>query len=223
MQQPSLSIEHPQFTDLATFALDLTQAYTCWHAPGTGEDVFSYFARIPRYTGDEHNLRATLIRELLIPVFHYVPEQIEYESKERFDLVLHSLNQRDRRRIAIIETKSSSVRNLAAIRRGRETPVEQLERYLSQAGLYLGVLTNGDEWHLFDFAVGREPLASFSLLQLATLLQGASTKDSVEQRLASQPLLKQALAVRMWPMRSIDLKCVAAGMLHFSALPRNYF
>ena len=67
MQQPSASIEHPQFTDLSTFALRLTQAYTSWHAPGTGEDVFSYFARTSRYTGDEHNLRATLIRERIVP------------------------------------------------------------------------------------------------------------------------------------------------------------
>src|SRR5712691_3361087 len=200
MQQPSASIELPQFTPLSAFALRLAQACSSWRAPGSGEDIFSYFAHTPRHTGDEHALRATLIRERILPVFHYTSAQIEYESQERFDLTLWSQNQQDRRRIAIIETKSSSVPNLAITRRtqGRETPAEQLERYLTQAGLYLGVLTNGDEWHLFDFAVGREPLASFSLLQLATLLQGASIKDSVEQRLSSQPLLQQALAINFY-------------------------
>lgn len=198
MQQRSASSDLPQFTDIATFARHLVQAYTAWHAPVSGEDVFAYFAHTPRYTGDEHGLRATLIREHILPVFNYTPAQIEYESRERFDLVLHSQRQQDRRRIAIIETKSSSVRNLAVIRRGRETPVEQLERYLSQAGLYLGILTNGDEWHLFDFAVGHEPLASFSLIELATLLQGVSSKEVAEQRLASQPLLLQALALSFY-------------------------
>ena len=60
------------------------------------------------------------------------------------------------------------------------------------------MLTNGDEWHLFDFAVGSEPLASFSLLALAQLLQGATTLERVEERLASQPLLQQALAINLY-------------------------
>ena len=198
MQPSDAFIEQPQFTSLSAFALRLAQAYTAWQAPASGEDVFSYFTHVQEHTGDEHSLRASLIRELILPVFHYGPAQIEYESQERFDLTLWNQKAQGKRRIAIIETKSSSVRNLALIRRGKETPVEQLERYLSQAGLYLGVLTNGDEWHLFDFAVGSEPLASFSLLALAQLLQGATTLERVEQRLASQPLLQQALAINLY-------------------------
>src|SRR5258706_16083009 len=154
MHHPSTSIELPQFANLSAFALRLARACTSWHAPGSGEDFFSYFAHSVRHTSDEHSLRATLIRELILPVFHYASDQIEYESKERFDLTLWNRTQQDRRRIAIIETKSSSVRNLISIRQEHETPVGQLERYLIQAGLYLGILTNGDEWHLFDFAVG---------------------------------------------------------------------
>src|SRR6266704_1256584 len=198
MQQPSASIELPQFTSLADVALNLARAYTSWHDAKSGEDIFSYFASAPRHTGDEHGLRATLIRERILPIFHYVPSQIEYESQERYDLTLWNQSSQDRRRIAIIETKSSSMRNLTASQKGRETPAEQLERYLSQAGLYLGALTNGDEWHLFDFAVGHEPLASLSLIELATLLQGSSTPVAVEQQLADQPLLRQALAVMLY-------------------------
>ena len=73
-----------------------------------------------------------------------------------------------------------------------------MERYLTQAGLYLGVLTNGDEWHLFDFAVGSEPLASFSLVALARLLHTVPTREVAEQRLATQPLLQQALAINLY-------------------------
>ena len=102
------SIKLPQFTDLATFALQLAQAYTTWRSPKTGEDALSYFSHTPRYTGDEHELRASLIRERILPAFHYTPEHIEYESTERFDLVLRSVHQQNSRRIAIIETKSSS-------------------------------------------------------------------------------------------------------------------
>ncbi len=202
MQQHSASIKLPQFTDLATFALQLTQAFTTWRSPRTGEDALSYFTHTPHYTGDEHELRASLIRERILPVFHYVPAQIEYESTERFDIVLRSIHQQNSRRIAIIETKSSSVRHLAAIQKRGETPLQQLERYLSQAGLYLGVLTNGDEWYLFDFALGREPLASFSLIDLATLLQGITSKEAVEQRLNSNPLLKQALMITFYHLNA---------------------
>jgi hypothetical protein len=198
MQEPSASIELPQFTSLAITAMNLARTYTTWRDPKSGEDVFSYFSRIPRYTGDEHGLRASLIREHILPVFHYAPSQIECESQARYDLTLWSQNKQSRRRIAIIETKSSSIQNLASTKKGRETPTEQLERYLIQAGLYLGVLTNGDEWHLFDFAVGREPLASFSLIGLAKLLQDAPTKEVAEQRIASQPLLHQALTVNFY-------------------------
>ncbi len=198
MQQPSASIELPQFSNLVDVALNLTRAYTSWHDAKSGQDIFSYFDSVPRHTGDEHGLRASLIREYILPIFHYAPSQIEYESRERYDLTLWSQNTQDRRRIAIIETKSSSVRNLTVTQKGRETPTEQLERYLTQAGLYLGVLTNGDEWHLFDFAVGNEPLASFSLIELARLLQDAPTKEAVEQRLSSQPLLQQALAINFY-------------------------
>ena len=166
------TIELPQFTRVSTFALHLAHAYISWRAPRSGEDIFTYFARRP--TGDELGLRATLIREHILPVFNYTPSQIEFESQERFDLTLWSQSEHEQRRIAIIETKSSATRNLAITTRGSETPVEQLERYLTQAGLYLGVLTNGDEWHLFDFALGREPLAPFSLLELATLLKNVS-------------------------------------------------
>ena len=198
MQQPSASIEPPQFTNLADVAMNLARAYTSWHDTKSGEDIFSYFARVPRHTGDEHGLRATLIRERILPIFHYAPNQIEYESQERYDLTLWNQNSQDRRRLAIIETKSSSTRNLTVTQKERETPTEQLERYLTQAGLYIGVLTNGDEWHLFDFAVGNEPLASFSLIELARLLQDASTKEAVEQRLNSRPLLQQALAINFY-------------------------
>ncbi len=198
MQHPSAPIDLPQFTALADFALALVRAYTSWHDPKSGEDIFSYFASIPQHTGDEHGLRATLIRDRILPIFHYTPEQIEYESAERFDLTLWNQQAKDRRRIAIIETKSSSIRNLAATQRGHETPLEQLERYLTQAGLYLGVLTNGDEWHLFDFAVGSEPLASFSLVALARLLHTVPTREVAEQRLATQPLLQQALAINLY-------------------------
>ncbi len=198
MQPYSASVDLPQFTDLSTFALNVVQACNVWRAPQSGEDMASYFAHAPYYTGDEHMLRATLIRERILPLFNYASEQIEYESTEHFDLVLHSNNLRDRRRIAIIETKSASVRNLSTRRQGRETPVEQLERYLAQAGLYLGVLTNGDEWHLFDFAIGHEPLASFSMIELIKLLQGATSKEVVEQRLNSHPLLRQALMVTFY-------------------------
>ena len=202
MQQPNTFVDLPQFTDIATFALRLVKAYTSWQAPGTGEDVFAYFAHTPRTTGDEHGLRATLIRERILPVFNYEPAQIEYESKERFDLVLRG-KRKETRRIAIIETKSSSVRNLAIIQRRQETPVEQLERYLSQAGLYLGVLTNGDEWHLFDFAVGHEPLASLSLIELATLLRDAATPAVVEQRLKEHPSLRQALSLMLYYLNAL--------------------
>jgi hypothetical protein len=173
------------------------RAYTSWRDPKSGEDVFAYFASTA-HTGDEHNLRATLIRDRILPVFHYQPEQIEYESQERYDLTLWTQQEQRRRRIAIIETKGSSKRNLAASQKGRETPIEQLQRYLTQAGLYLGILTNGDEWHLFDFAVGSEPLASFSLLVLAQVLRDASTKEEAEQRLAKLPLLQQALAITFY-------------------------
>jgi len=194
--QPSDAIELPQFTKLSTFALHLAQACTSWRAPRSGEDFFTYFAH--RATGDELGLRATLIREHILPVFNYTLAQIEFESQERFDLTLWGQHQQERHRIAIIETKSSATRNLALTTRGRETPVEQLERYITQAGLYLGVLTNGDEWHLFDFASGSEPLASFSLLDLATLLQNASTSEQVEQRLEREPVLQQALAITLY-------------------------
>jgi len=194
--QPSDTIELPQFTKLSTFALQLARACFSWREPRSGEDFLTYFAH--RATGDELGLRATLIREHILPTFNYMLTQIEFESQERFDLALWSEHQQERRRIAMIETKSSATRNLALATRGRETPVEQLERYLTQAGLYLGVLTNGDEWHLFDFAAGSEPLASFSLLDLATLLQDASTPEQVEQRLEREPLLRQALAVTLY-------------------------
>src|SRR6266566_2377888 len=115
LMQPLPSIEQPQFTTLSAFALRLVQAYTSWRDPRSGEDAFAYFRHSPRHTGDEHNLRATLIREYILPAFNYTPAQIEYESQERYDLVLWSQNQHDRRKIAIIETKSSSQRNLANI------------------------------------------------------------------------------------------------------------
>ena len=129
MQEPSASIELPQFTSLAVTALNLVRAYTTWRDPKSGEDIFSYFSHTPRYTGDEHGLRATLIREHILPVFHYAPSQIEYESQARYDLTLWSQNEQSRRRIAIIETKSSSIQNLASTKKGQETPTEQLERY----------------------------------------------------------------------------------------------
>src|SRR5258708_3498471 len=194
MEQPSASIELPRFANLSTFALQLAQSYTSWRAAGSGEDVFSYFNRNPRHTGDEHSLRVSLICQHILPVFNYTFAQIEYESQKR-DITLWNQNQHDKRKIAIIETKSSSVCNLTSIRRGHETPIEQLERYLTQDGLYLGVLTNGDEWHLFDFAVGYEPLSSFSLIELAELLHDAPTQEIAKQRLESRPLLRQALAV----------------------------
>ena len=195
--QPSTSIDLPQFANLYTFALQLAQSYTSWHAAGSGEDVFSYFNRNPRNTGDEHSLRASLICQHILPIFNYTSAQIEYESQKR-DVTLWNLSQHDKRKIAIIETKSSSVRHLTSIRRGHETPVEQLERYLTQAGLYLGVLTNGDEWHLFDFAVGYEPLASFSFIELAELLHNAPSEEIAKQQLESRPLLQQALAVTFY-------------------------
>lgn len=204
MQQPSASIELPQFTSIAAVALDIARRCASWRAPGTGEDIVAYFSHTPRHTGDEHSLRATLIREQILPVFRYAPSEIEYESQERYDLSLWVQSDqsrqsgRDRRRIAIVETKSSSIQDLASTKKGRETPVEQLERYLTQAGLYLGVLTNGDEWHLFDFAVGREPLASFSLVALTQLLRDAPNVDIAEQRLAEQPHLQQALVVTFY-------------------------
>ena len=108
MQQPSASIELPQFSNLVDVALNLTRAYTSWHDAKSGQDIFSYFDSVPRHTSDEHGLRASLIREYILPIFHYAPSQIEYESRERYDLTLWSQNTQDRRRIAIIETKSSS-------------------------------------------------------------------------------------------------------------------
>ena len=114
MQQPSSAREQPRFTDLATFALRLSQAYTSWHDPQTGEDALAYFQPSARHTGDELGLRATLIRDHILPAFQYEPTQIEFESRERYDMVLRS---QKRRRIAIIETKSSSLRNLIALRR----------------------------------------------------------------------------------------------------------
>lgn len=193
MEQTVLTNEQPQFTDLATFALRLAQAVISWRDPQSNEDIFAYFQH--KHAGDEHSLRASLIREHILPAFNYALVQIEYESRERFDLVLRSQNQQNRRRIAIIETKSSAIRNLATIRGRSETPVEQLERYLSQAGLYLGVLTNGDEWHLFDFALGHEPLASFSILEVAHLLQGVERKEDAEKRLQENLPLRQALTI----------------------------
>ena len=198
MQQSSNPIELPQFSKLSTFVLRLVQAYTSWQSPGSGENIFSYFSEAQRHTGDEHSLRATLIRQHILPAFNYLPVQIEYESKERFDLTLWNQDQLNKSRIAIIETKSSSVRNLTHSRQGHETPVQQLRRYLTQAGLYLGVLTNGDEWHLFDFAVGQEPLASFSLVELARFLQGVSTTEAIEQKLNSRPQLQQALTITFY-------------------------
>ncbi|MGH2639520.1 MAG: hypothetical protein ACRDF4_09615, partial [Rhabdochlamydiaceae bacterium] len=112
MQQPSASIELPQFTSIATVALDIARRCASWRAPGTGEDIVTYFSHMPRHTGDEHSLRATLIREQVLPVFHYGPSEIEYESQERYDLSLwvqSGQSGRDRRRIAIVETKSSSI------------------------------------------------------------------------------------------------------------------
>ena len=216
MQQPSAPMDLPQFTDVADFALALVRAYTSWRDPKSGEDIFSYFTSTPQHTGDEHNLRATLVRDHILPVFHYTSAQIEYESAERFDLTLWTQQAQGRRRIAIIETKSSSMRNLAATQKGRETPIEQLERYLTQAGLYLGVLTNGDEWHLFDFAVGSEPLASFSLLALAQLLHHVSTREGAEQRLAEQPLLQQALAITFYYLDAQRWQQVAVFREHIA-------
>ena len=198
MQQPSSPIELPQFSKLSTFVLRLVQAYTSWQSPGSGENIFSYFSEAQRHTGDEHSLRATLIRQHILPAFNYLPVQIEYESKERFDLTLWNQDHLNKSRIAIIETKSSSVRNLTHSRQGRETPVQQLRRYLTQAGLYLGVLTNGDEWHLFDFAVAQEPLASFSFVELARFLQGISTLEAIEEKLSSRPQLQQALTITFY-------------------------
>lgn len=198
MQQSSGLIELPQFSKLSTFVLRLVQTYTSWQSPGSGEDIFSYFSETQKHTGDEHSLRATLIRQHILPALNYLPVQIEYESKERFDLTLWNQNQLNKSRIAIIETKSSSVRNLTRSRQGHETPVQQLRRYLTQAGLYLGVLTNGDEWHLFDFAVGQEPLASFSLVELAQFLQGVSTPEAIEQKLSGRPQLQQALTITFY-------------------------
>jgi hypothetical protein len=228
MHHPSPSIELPQFANLSAFALRLARACTSWHAPGSGEDFFADCAHSVRHTSDEHSLRATLIRELILPAFHYTSDQIEYESKERFDLTLWNRTQQDRRRIAIIETKSSSVRNLISIRQEHETPVGQLERYLIQAGLYLGILTNGDEWHLFDFAVGREPLASFSLIEVVRLLQNASTEEVARQRLESQPLLRQALAItfyyldaRRWEQSNLFRQQLADNSYHRIASLQN--
>jgi len=195
MQQPSPAIELPRFTSIAAVALRLARAYARWRDPNSDDDAFSYFGRSPRQSGDEYHLRTTLIGEQILPVFNYDAAHIEYESQQRYDITLWSKNQQRRRRIAIIETKSSSLRNLIAMRGKRETPVAQLERYLTQGGLYLGVLTNGDEWHLFDFALGNEPLASFSLLELATLLRNATSEEQAAQRLESHPLLQQALAI----------------------------
>ena len=118
MQQPSAPMDLPQFTAVTDFALALVRAYTSWRDPKTGEDIFSYFASTPHHTGDEHNLRATLVRDHFLPVFHYTPAHIEYESQERFDLTLWPQQTQERRRIAIIETKSSSIRNLAASQKG---------------------------------------------------------------------------------------------------------
>ncbi len=231
MQQPSapipISLDLPQFTALAEIALDVVRAYTSWRDPKSGEDVFAYFASTT-HTGDEHNLRATLIRDRILPVFHYKPEQIEYESQERFDLTLWTQQAHERRRIAIIETKGSSKRNLAASQKGRETPIEQLQRYLTQAGLYLGVLTNGDEWHLFDFAVGSEPLASFSLLDVAQVLRDVSTKEEAERRLAKMPLLQQALAItfyyldaQRWQQVNVFREHIANSAYHRIASLKN--
>jgi len=221
MQQPGPALELPRFTSIAAVALRLARAYAKWRDPTTGEDAFTYFNRQPRQTGNEYGLRATLIRELILPIFGYEPAQIEYESQERYDLTLWSKRQPHRRRIAIIETKSAAQRNLVARQKRRESPIEQLERYLSQAGLYLGVLTNGDEWHLFDFALGSEPLASFSLLELATLLKDVQAEEQVEQMLASQPLLRQALAInfyyldaRRWEQTDIYRQHIANPAYH---------
>ncbi|MGB8343725.1 MAG: N-6 DNA methylase [Ktedonobacteraceae bacterium] len=221
MQQPGPAIELPRFTNIAAVALRLAQAYARWRDPNSGEDAFTYFNRQSRQTGNEYGLRATLIRELILPIFGYEPAQIEYESQERYDLTLWSKNRQHRRRIAIIETKSPAQRDLTARQKGRESPIEQLERYLSQAGLYLGVLTNGDEWHLFDFALGSEPLASFSLLELATLLKDVQTEEQVAQLLASQPLLQQALAInfyyldaRRWEQADIFRQQIANPAYH---------
>jgi hypothetical protein len=217
--QSSQSIEMPQFANVSAFALHLTKACLSWRAPQSDEDYFAYFRRRP--TGDELGIRATLIREHILPAFNYAPSQIEFESRERFDLTLWSGNEHERRRLAIIETKSPSTHNLVTITRGPETPVEQLERYLMQAGLYLGVLTNGDEWHLFDFAMGSEPLASLSLLELVTLLREAATSERAEQLLAGQPHLQQALAVafyyldaRRWEQSDIFRQHLADNAYH---------
>src|SRR5579863_825194 len=113
MQQPSTSIELPQFTSIAAVALDIARRCASWRASGTGEDIVTYFSHIPRHTGDEHSLRATLIREQVLPVFHYASAEIEYESQERYDLSLwvqsgqfgqSQQSAQDRRRIAIVET-----------------------------------------------------------------------------------------------------------------------
>lgn len=44
MQQPGPFIEQPRFSSLPEFALRLSQAYAGWHAWGSDEDVFAYFA-----------------------------------------------------------------------------------------------------------------------------------------------------------------------------------
>src|SRR5579864_5071762 len=108
MQQPSTSIELPQFTSIVAVALDLARRCAGWQASGSGEDFVTYFSHTPRHSGDEHSLRATLIREKILPVFHYGPSDIEYESQERYDLSLWVQSAQERRRIALVETKSSS-------------------------------------------------------------------------------------------------------------------
>jgi hypothetical protein len=186
------------FVDLASFALRLARSYISWKAPSSGENVFAYFDRPSVHTSDEHGLRATLIRDLVLPAFNYEPSEIEYESPQRFDLALWCQMRSDRRKVAIVETKSSSVRNMASLRSSKETPVKQLERYLTQAGLYLGVLTNGDEWHVFDFALGCEPLASLSLIDLARLLKDVPDGKVANEVLRNHPLLYQALAIAFY-------------------------
>ena len=147
MQQPSHTIELPQFTGVSDFALDLAKACISWRAPRSGEDFFSYFARTPRQRGDELGLRATLIRELILPVFNYTSAQIEYESQERFDLTLWNHSQQERRRIAIIETKSSDEeRNIISIKEAKGLPPELTQLSIGQQG--------------FDYLVGNPPYVS---------------------------------------------------------------
>ncbi|MEI7645701.1 MAG: N-6 DNA methylase [Chloroflexales bacterium] len=180
---------------LGAFALRLASAFRSWSDPIHGPALTYFDGNRTRHGGDELRLRASLIKDhLLEQGFGYASPNIEIEASDRSDVVLYA-GLRDRRPVAIVETKRSGFSELLTRPTNGETPPQQLARYVQLRGLYLGALTNGDTWHFFDFGVSLQPRATITMTALAALLVNATTSSQAESVLATNPALANALVV----------------------------